>query len=66
MFLRLGVQLKNEDYLEQAFFLAEKCCMHLHGKGPSFLLGDGGPLAIAAVASRVLRQPEKEQHFIHR
>jgi lantibiotic modifying enzyme len=55
--------------LEQAFFMAEKCTMHLHkpnAKDLTFLTGAGGPLALAAVCAHLLKQPEKEHHFIHR
>lgn len=58
--------LNKPDYLEQAFFLVEKCCMHLDGQVLTFLIGDGGPLAIAAVCAHQLKQPEKEHHFTHR
>lgn len=70
LYLEAGLMLNNEDFLEQAFFLAEKCTMHLHhhpnGRDLTFLTGAGGPLAIAAVCAHVMRQPEKEKHFIHR
>ena len=56
----------NVNYLEQAFFLAEKCTTHLHGHELAFLTGRGGPLAVAAVASRKMKQPEREEHFLRR
>jgi hypothetical protein len=49
--------------------MAEKCTMHLHkpnAKDLTFLTGAGGPLALAAVCAHLLKQPEKEHHFIHR
>ena len=61
--------LNSAEYLEQAFFMAEKCTMHLHKpnvKDLTFLTGAGGPLALAAVCAHLLKQPEKEHHFIHR
>lgn len=66
LYLEASRLLNNNDYLEQAFFMAEKCCMHLDGQVLTFLIGDGGPLAIAAVCAHLLKQPEKEHHFIHR
>ena len=66
LYLELGILQDNRDYTEQAFFLAEKCCMHLHDQQLSFLIGNGGPLAVAAAAAHALKQPEKEEHFIHR
>lgn len=58
------------DYLDQAFFMAEKCTMHLHErsnpKDLTFLTGAGGPLAISAVCAHLLKQPEKEHNFVHR
>ncbi len=58
--------LGNRDYLDQSFFLVEKCCMHLDGDVLTFLIGDGGPLALGVVCSHLLKQPEKQHHFIHR
>ena len=66
LYLDAGVLLENETYIEQAYFLAEKCCMHLKKKRLSFLTGDAGPLAISAVCSHRLNQPEKRHHFITR
>ena len=65
-YLLLGVTQKKQEYIEQAFFLAEKCTMHLHGEKMTFLTGHGGPLAIAAVAAHVTKQKEKEELFIHK
>jgi hypothetical protein len=40
--------------------------MHLDGQTMTFLIGDAGPLALSAVCSNLMHQPEKEQHFIKR
>ena len=66
LYLELGLLLNNERYIEQAFFLAEKCIFHLKEKHLTFLTGDTGPLSIIAISAHLLKQPEKEQHYIHR
>lgn len=66
LYLELGQLLGNGGYIEQAFFLAEKCISHLREHHLTFLTGDTGPLSIIAVCSNLLKQPEKEQHYIHR
>ena len=40
--------------------------MHLDGRTMTFLIGDAGPLALTAVCSKILNQPEKEDHFIQK
>ena len=40
--------------------------MHLDGQTMTYLIGDAGPLALSAVCSNLMNQPEKEQHFIKR
>lgn len=70
LYLQASKSFNSVDYLDQAFFMAEKCTMHLHvhtnAKDLTFLTGAGGPLAISAVCAHLLNQPEKEQHFVHR
>ena len=66
LYLELGQLLNNQDYIEQAFFLAEKCTFHLREKHLTFLTGDTGPLSIISVCAHLLKQHEKEQHYIHR
>ena len=70
LYLEAGKILDSVDYMEQAFFMAEKCTMHLHahshGRELTFLTGAGGPLAISAVCAHSMNQPEKERHFVQR
>lgn len=69
LYFETGKMLNSPGYIEQAFFMAEKCTMHLHkpnAKDLTFLTGVGGPLALAAACSHSLKQPEKEHHFVHR
>ncbi len=70
LYLEAGKVLNSDDYIEQAFFMAEKCTMHLHvhshGRELTFLTGAGGPLAISAACAQAMNQPEKEHHFVHR
>ena len=51
--------LNSAEYLEQAFFMAEKCTMHLHKpnvKDLTFLTGAGGPLAKVCENNVILLQ----------
>ena len=66
LYLEMGQLLDKKDYIEQAFFLAEKCTMHLKGRHVTFLTGDAGPLSLAAVCAHAMKQYEKEEHFVHR
>lgn len=70
LYLEASKCLNSVDYLEQAFFMAEKCTMHLHvhsnPKDLTFLTGAGGSLAISAVCAHLLNQPEKEHHFVQK
>ncbi|XP_032779596.2 glutathione S-transferase LANCL1 [Daphnia magna] len=69
LYFEAGKMLNSPEYIEQAFFMAEKCTMHLHkpnAKDLTFLTGVSGPLALAAACAHSLRQPEKEHHFLHR
>ncbi|XP_005098326.1 lanC-like protein 2 [Aplysia californica] len=55
---------KDDHYLQQALTWLKPCLKRLKGSKLSFLCGDAGPLAIAAVVHHLLGNKERSKTFI--
>lgn len=64
LYLHLYEVYQKPRYLKRAEELIQQSLRRLRGRKSTFLLGDGGPLAIAAVIYDKLGKKEKSKEFI--